>query len=89
VTSDNGTEPDRFTWTPGQIERRARADEIERRLMEGEVVMDSPEVTCAKVHHAWDEVVCHDGDHGPGYSRTCRRCGRAEISGPGHDWQPV
>lgn len=69
-------------------EREARQRAVEWALQHGEVELDSPAETCAKIGHRWHEV-SHDSDTVPAYSRTCRRCGAAEISAPGHDWRPV
>jgi hypothetical protein len=70
---------DRFIWEPGDLILVKKG---------GEVVIDTPEQTCAKIGHKW-EITCHDAPDMPGYVRECARCGAAEISGEGHDWQPV
>ena len=62
--------------------------EIERLMQEGEVGIDSPDVTCVKVGHAWGPEVCNDGTPAAFYSRECRRCGRAEVAPqPSGPWQ--
>jgi hypothetical protein len=66
-------------------ERRAERERIERLMQEGEVVIDPPEVTCAKLGHQW-EVTCHDAPDTPGEVRECHRCSAVELSMPGHDW---
>lgn len=53
-------------------------DDIERRMQEGEVEIDPPEITCAKIGHKWHEVVA-DGDDCAMYFERCSRCGAERV----------
>jgi hypothetical protein len=69
-------------------EREARQRAAEWALQHGEVVLDTPEVTCAKLGHTWTEPVCNDGVPTAYYSRGCHRCGRVETAvQPAGPWE--
>jgi hypothetical protein len=54
-------------------------NDIERAMLNGEIVLDAPAVTCGKLGHRWYEVVSDTRGDEPLYFERCERCGAERV----------